>query len=66
MNEVNDAGRFRLLKRLMAVIACVVLLLITIGIIIAMWLPPYLASRTPGFDTDHTQEMQGMFPRGRD
>jgi hypothetical protein len=54
------------LNRLVAIAAEVVLLLATVGIITAMWLPAYLTSRQktePG-ERGH-EEMVGMFPRGR-
>ena len=49
-------------------IAEVLLVVVTVGIITAMWLPAYLASRQnpSSVPVDRGQEeMIGMFPRGR-
>jgi hypothetical protein len=55
----------RWLNTLVATIAEAVLLVVTIGIITAMWLPAYLSSRGQTA-TEHSQDdMVGLFPRGR-
>jgi hypothetical protein len=64
----NDSSALptpRWLNTLVATVAEVVLLIATIGIIVAMWLPAYLTSRQPPDLGDHREEMMGMFPRGR-
>ena len=56
----------RWLNRLVATLADIVLLVITIGIITAMWLPAYLSTRQPVNAVDHSRDdLWGMFPRNR-
>jgi hypothetical protein len=55
----------RWLRTLVATIAEVVLVLATIGIITAMWLPAYLSSRQPVDAVDHGREDMMGFPRVR-
>ena len=57
----------RWLRTLVATIAEVVLVVVTVGIITAMWFPAYLSSRASAKPVDHSRDemMFGMFPRGR-
>jgi len=57
----------RWLTTVVSTLAEAVLLVVTIGIITAMWLPAYLNSRGQTADTvEHSHEEGfGFFPRGR-
>ena len=56
----------RWLNTLVATLADIVLLLVTIAIITAMWLPAYLSSRQPVNAVDHSHDdLLGIYPRGR-
>jgi hypothetical protein len=57
----------RWLSVVVSTVAEVVLLVVTIAIITAMWLPAYLNSRGVTADTSgrNREDMPGMFPRGR-
>jgi len=55
----------RWLNTLVATIAEVVLLVVTIGIITAMWLPAYLTSRQPADAPNHSRDDMMGFPRVR-
>jgi phosphatidylglycerophosphatase A len=56
----------RWLNFVVSTLAEVVLLIVTVGIITAMWLPAYLTSRqtSDAGDRGH-DEMVGLFPRGK-
>jgi len=56
----------RWLNLVVATLADILLLVVTIGIITAMWLPAYLSTRQPVNAVDHSRDdMFGMFPRNR-
>jgi hypothetical protein len=56
----------RWLNLIVATLADIVLLVVTVGIITAMWLPAYLSSRQAVNAVDHSRDdMFGIFPPHR-
>jgi hypothetical protein len=67
MNDPLTLNTPRWLNTIVSTAAEAVLLVVTIGIITAMWIPAYLNSRTQSANSaEHAHdEMFNMFPRGR-
>jgi hypothetical protein len=67
MNDPFVLNTPRWLSVIVSTAAEAVLLIVTIAIITAMWLPAYLNSRGQTADTTgrSREDMPGMFPRGR-
>jgi len=66
MNDSMTLQTPRWFSTLVTIAAEAVLLVVTIAIITAMWLPAYLSSRqTAGAAGRSQDDMAGLFPRGR-
>jgi hypothetical protein len=66
MNDPMTLHTPRWLNVLVATLAEGVLLIVTVAIITAMWLPAYLTSRQTSDAGEHGhEEMVGLFPRGK-